>query len=88
MAKKTKQKGSQLKTPKKESQASNQPWISMRSALIVMGVVSAGLAIWVAWNAIPSQGTLMGILWGLIFGAANWAVFFIAFMFFRWSRGR
>lgn len=59
----------------------------MRSALTVMGVVSAGLALFVAWTAIESQGVLMGIVWGLIFGAAIWIVFLIAFLFFRWSRG-
>lgn len=59
----------------------------MRSALIAMGVVSSGLALFVAWTAIESQGLLMGIVWGLIFGAAIWVVFLIAFLFFRWSRG-
>ena len=59
----------------------------MRSAMIVMGVVSAGLALFVAWTAIESQGVLMGIVWGLIFGAGIWIVFLIAFLFFRWSRG-
>lgn len=58
----------------------------MRTALIVMGVVSAGLAVFVGWNAVQTQGVLMGVVWGLIFGAANWVVFFIAFLFFRWSR--
>lgn len=87
MAKKKHQKSTKGKSQRKDAPPSNGPWISMRTALIVMGVVSAGLAIFVAWNAIQTQGVLMGIVWGLIFGAANWLVFLIAFLFFRWSRG-
>lgn len=87
MSKKKNQKGTKGKSQRKNASASNEAWISMRTALIVMGVVSAGLAIFVAWNGIQTQGVVMGIVWGVIFGAANWLVFFIAFLFFRWSRG-
>ena len=87
MSKKKNQKSAKGKSQRKNAPSANEPWISMRAGLIVMGVVSAGLAILVAWNGIQTQGLLMGIVWGLIFGAANWLVFFIAFMFFRWSRG-
>ena len=87
MAKKKNQKNTKGKSERKDTTSSNEPWISMRTALIIMGVVSAGLAIFVAWTAIQTQGLLMGIVWGLIFGAANWVVFLIAFLFFRWSRG-
>ncbi len=85
--KKKNQKSNRGKSKRNDASLSNEPWISMRSALIIMGVVSAGLAIFVGWNAIQTQGVLMGIVWGLIFGAANWLVFLIAFLFFRWSRG-
>lgn len=87
MAKKKNQVSAKGKSQRKDTPMSNEPWLSMRTALIIMGVVSAGLAIFVAWTAIQTQGVLMGIVWGLIFGAANWAVFLIAFLFFRWSRG-
>lgn len=86
MSKKKDQKSAKGKSQRKDVPLTNEPWISMRTALIVMGVVSAGLAIFVGWTAIQTQGVLMGIVWGLIFGAANWVVFVIAFMFFRWTR--
>ncbi len=88
MAKKVKQNKRQGKKHRRETSPSNDPWLSMRSALIIMAVVSVGLAVFVAWNAIPVQGVLMGIVWGLIFGGANWLVFFGAYKFFKWTRGQ
>jgi len=54
----------------------NQPWISMRSGLKIMIVTSLAMAVLTAWQVIPSKGWLEGILWGLLFGALVWAIFF------------
>lgn len=59
----------------------------MRTALLIMGIVSGALAVFVGWNAIPTEGVLLGIVWGLGFGLANWLVFYVAYKFFKWSRG-
>jgi hypothetical protein len=66
------------KKPKgqKEEKPSVQPWISMRSGLKIMTVVSIAMAILTAWQVIPSKGWVEGILWGLLFGALIWAIFF------------
>ena len=74
MAKKKKNK------PKRNEQdiqkALNQPWISMRSGVKIIAITSLGMTVLTAWQAIPSKGWLEGILWGLLFGALIWAVFF------------
>jgi hypothetical protein len=71
-------KSKKSKKPKdqKEGNSSAQPWISMRSGTIIMAITSAILAVLIAWQVIPSRGWLEGILWGLLFGALIWAIFF------------
>jgi len=66
------------KKPKdqKEGKQTVQPWISMRSGLITMAITSVALAVLTAWQVIPSRGWVEGILWGLLFGALIWAIFF------------
>jgi hypothetical protein len=54
----------------------SQPWISMRRGLIVIAITSVAMAVLTAWQVIPSKGWVEGILWGLLFGALIWAVFF------------
>ena len=54
----------------------NQPWISMRSGIIIIAIASVAMAVLTAWQVIPSQGWLEGILWGLLFGGLVWAIFF------------
>lgn len=53
-----------------------QPWISMRSGVIIVAFASIAMAVLTAWQVIPSRGWLEGILWGLLFGALLWAIFF------------
>ncbi len=48
----------------------------MRSGIITIAITSVILAVLIAWQVIPSRGWLEGILWGLLFGALIWAVFF------------
>jgi len=74
MAKKKKNK----QKPKEQEieKSMDQPWISMRSGLKIIMVTSIGMAVLTAWQVVPSKGWLEGILWGLLFGALIWAVFF------------
>jgi hypothetical protein len=74
MAKKKKNK-EKLKEQEMEERL-HQPWISMRSGLKIMIVTSIAMAVLTAWQVIPSKGWLEGILWGLLFGALIWAIFF------------
>ena len=53
-----------------------QPWISMRSGIKIIAFTSIAMAVLTAWQVIPSKGWLEGILWGLLFGALIWAIFF------------
>lgn len=65
------------KRPKeKKEELPVQPWVSMRSGMIIMAITSVALAVLVASQAIPSTGWLEGILWGVLFGGMIWAIFF------------
>lgn len=48
----------------------------MRSGMITMAITSVALAVFIAWQVIPSRGWLEGILWGLLFAALIWGIFF------------
>jgi hypothetical protein len=77
VAKKNKKpKNSKQPARKKEEKSLNRPWISMRRGVIVIAITSVAMAVLTAWQVIPSQGWLEGILWGLLFGAFIWAIFF------------
>ena len=65
----------------------SQPWLSMRSGLKIMTVTSVIMAALTAWQVIPSKGWVEGILWGLLFGALVWAVFFGNVLITRFLRG-
>jgi len=56
--------------------ALNQPWISMRSGMILVAIASVAMAVLTAWQAIPQLGWLEGSLWGLLFGGLIWVIFF------------
>jgi hypothetical protein len=84
MAKKKKNK---QKTVQQEIEKSlSQPWISMRSGLKIMIVTSIAMAVLTAWQVVPSRGWVEGILWGLLFGALVWAVFFGNILITRFLR--
>jgi Na+-transporting NADH:ubiquinone oxidoreductase subunit NqrD len=53
-----------------------KPWISMRSGIIIISIVSIGMAVLTAIQAIPIKGWVGGILWGVGFGSLIWALFF------------
>ena len=60
----------------KEEGLPTQPWVSMRGGMIIMAITSLLLAALIAWQVIPANGWLEGILWGLLFGGMIWAIFF------------
>jgi hypothetical protein len=78
------------KNQKKKSNKSkvdpHSPWIKMRTGLIVISIVSIGMAIFMGWPAYQAMG-IEGILWGLGFGAAIWVIFFGAMYLNRLFRG-
>jgi len=72
----------------KARQKQDDAWISMRSGLIVITVLSVGLAVLTAWTTVPALGWFEGLLWGLGFGIAVWLVF-IGFLYFNlWVRAK
>ncbi len=66
----------------------SQPWLSQRTGLIVMIVLSVGLAIYTGWQLYPAMGLGKAILWGMGAAAAIWAVFGFSLVFTRAIRGR
>jgi hypothetical protein len=53
-----------------------EPWISMRSGIIIIAITSLGMAVLTAIQVIPVKGWVEGLLWSLLFGALIWVVFF------------
>ena len=54
-----------------------EPWLQKRSAIIAISVVSVALMALVAWNIIKGSGDWgQGLLWGFIFGASVWLVYY------------
>jgi len=59
-----------------------EPWIQKRSAMIALAVVSIALMAMVAWNIIKGSGDWgRGLLWGFLFGASVWLVYFAMTLF-------
>ena len=63
-------------------------WISMRTALIVMAIVSIGLGAWTAYQVSYTRSIVESILWGLLFAGSIWLVFFGFMWFNRFLRRR
>lgn len=76
----------QISKSKKSKDDPYSPWIQMRTGLIVITIVSIGMAIFMGWPAYQALG-VEGILWGLGFGVAIWIIFFGALYFNRLFRG-
>ena len=66
----------------------DDPWISMRTGMIVITVTSVLMAILMAWSAIPTKGIFQGLLWGIGAGIGVWLVFGLAFLFNILVRGK
>lgn len=67
---------------------SDDAWLSMRTGMIVITIVSIAIGAWTAWNALPAEGLAMSIFWGAVFGGSIWLVFFGAYFLNRWVRKR
>ncbi len=64
----------------------NAPWLSMRSSLIIIGVLGIALAGWIAWQASAVKPLGESLLWGAAFGGSIWVIFLGAYLFNRWAR--
>ena len=64
----------------KESDQKNkpgmEPWISMRSGIVIIAITSIGMAVLTAIQAVPALGWVEGLLWSILFGALIWIIFF------------
>ncbi|HEY62018.1 MAG TPA: hypothetical protein G4N95_05140 [Anaerolineae bacterium] len=76
------------KSKKKEEESTlKTTWISMRSGLAIITIVSILLVIWTVWKA--STGPIgERILWGLAFGGSIWVIFLFALFINRLFRRR
>jgi len=72
----------------KSRQKQNDAWISMRTGLIVITIVSIGMVVLTGWMTIPALGWFEGLLWSLGFGIAIWLVFYGYVYFNRWVRAK
>jgi hypothetical protein len=80
---------SKKKKKKEEVLLERKPWIPKKTGLIAMTIVSVALAGWVAWQVISVEDNIgKGILWGVIFGASIWLVFFGMNFFHRAMGGK
>jgi hypothetical protein len=82
MAKQSKK--SSGKEKEQSTKLSSQPtgaWIQMKTGLILISILSIGMAVLTAWQSIPVKGWFEGILWGVIFGGSIWIIF-LGFLFY------
>lgn len=63
--------------------AMTEPWMRMRTGIIVIAITSVALGIFMAWQVAPSVGWLEAIGWGVLFGGAIWVIFYGGMLFNR-----
>jgi hypothetical protein len=80
-------------SPKKKAQtnqqdvfATGQPWLSMKSAIIIMVIVSILLVILVTTQGSYEKPFLERFMWGLVFGGSVWIVFLLSLLINRFLR--
>lgn len=66
----------------------HEPWLAMRSGLMVIGMVSIGLFIYMTWQLYPTEGLDRALLWGLGFAVGIWVIFGLSLGFNTWLRRR
>jgi hypothetical protein len=67
-------KSNKQSEPKTRDKA--EPWINMRSGLIIIAITSIGMMVLTALQAVPALGWVEGLLWSALFGALIWIIFF------------
>jgi uncharacterized membrane-anchored protein YitT (DUF2179 family) len=72
MAKEKKKKAKSESLPDLET----KPWIQMKTGLTLITITSIVMAVLTAIQAAPVKGWAEGIMWGVIFGALIWVIFF------------
>ncbi len=73
--------------PKNQQQDLTSPWISMRTGVRVIAVVSIVMAVLTAIQAYQLDKSLLeSIFWGVVFGGLIWAVFYGYIWFNRFIR--
>ncbi len=68
--------------------STSQPWINLRTGLILIGVLSVGFGIYVGWQILPGLGWKSAVLWGLGSAVAIWAVFLFSLVLNATIRGK
>lgn len=62
--------------------------VSMRIALIAVGLISVGIGVFYGWRVGASLGWQQGLLWGLLVGGSVWLAFYGSYRLNRWLRRR
>lgn len=68
----------------KQTEIQSSAWLSMKTGLILMGILSIGLVIWVTVQADPVIPMGERILWGLGFAVSLWVIFIVIFVINRY----
>jgi polyferredoxin len=84
--KKTTPQADQPAPNKRNTKPSNQGWISMRTGMIALSIVSLAMTAWAAYVFIPSIGLWEGLLWAIIAGGSLWLIFLVTLLFHRFMR--
>ena len=87
MAKKSRSKREKSSNKTESGSTKEETWLSKRTGLMVMILLSLGLAVFMTWQLYPTEGS-GAILWGLGFAASIWAVFGLAYLFNIFVRGK
>jgi len=73
--------------PVKGTPALSQPWIQMKTGIYVVTAASILMAVLTTWQSLEGGlPWLDSILYGLLFGALVWVIFYFSQLFFRWLR--
>jgi uncharacterized membrane protein len=69
-------KMSSNKQSNQENKLRTEPWLSMRSGVIIIAITSIGMTVLTAIQVVPAKGWVEGLLWSVLFGALIWVIFF------------
>jgi hypothetical protein len=79
--------GKEKADPKSDLDEKSKPWISMRSGLTIMAMLSIGFALYSGWQVYTVTKDLgLALQQAAISAAMIWGVFGIMLLFFRFTR--